>query len=54
MAAVAATFSYLAEKRRLASIETLLRLSRLPRREPKTFEGFDFSRIQGVFDSFYF
>lgn len=40
-------FSYLAEKRRLASIETLLRLSRLPRREPKTFEGFDFSRIQG-------
>ena len=47
MATVAATFSYLAEKRRLASIETLLRLSRLPRREPKTFEGFDFSRIQG-------
>lgn len=47
MAAVAATFSYLAEKRRLVSIETLLRLSRLPRREPKTFEGFDFSRIQG-------
>ena len=47
MAAVAATFSYLAEKRRLASIETLLRLSRLPRREPKTFEGFDFSGIQG-------
>ena len=47
MAAVAATFSYLAEKRRLAPIETLLRLSRLPRREPKTFEGFDFSRIQG-------
>lgn len=42
MAAVAATFSYLAEKRRLASIETLLR----PGREPKTFGGFDFSRIQ--------
>ena len=46
MAAVAATFSYLAEKRRLASIETLLRLGRLPGREPKTFDGFDFSRIQ--------
>lgn len=46
-AAVAATFSYLAERRRLASIETLLRLSRLPGREPKTFEGFDFLRIQG-------
>ena len=47
LAAIAAAFGYLAEKRRLASIETLLRLSRLPRREPKTFEGFDFSRIQG-------
>ena len=45
MAAVAATFSYLAEKRRLASIETLLRLSRLPRREPKTFDGYDWSAV---------
>ncbi|WP_235927396.1 ATP-binding protein [Parafannyhessea umbonata] len=45
--ALAVTFDYLAEKRRRASIETLLRLSRLPRREPKTFDGFDFSRIQG-------
>ena len=35
MAAVAATFSYLAEKRRLASIETLLRLSRLQQTSPK-------------------
>ena len=45
--ALAVTFDYLAEKRRQASIETLLRLSRLPKREPKTFDGFDFSRIQG-------
>ncbi|MCH3948400.1 MAG: hypothetical protein LKE43_06350 [Olsenella sp.] len=45
--AVGRTFSYLAEKRRQASIETLLRLSRLPRREPKTFDSFDFARIQG-------
>jgi DNA replication protein DnaC len=45
--ALAVTFDYLAEKRRQASIETLLRLSRLPRREPKTFDGFDFPRIQG-------
>ena len=45
--AIACTLTYLAEKRRAASIETLLRLSRLPRREPKTFEGFDFSRIRG-------
>lgn len=39
MAAVAATFSYLAEKRRLASIETLLRLSRLPRRAAQDLRG---------------
>lgn len=45
--AIGRTFSYLAEKRRRSSIETLLRLSRLPRREPKTFDNFDFSRIQG-------
>lgn len=45
--ALATTFACLAEKRRLASIETLLRLSRLPRREPKTFEGSDFGRIRG-------
>ena len=47
LGALAVTFDYLAEKRRLASTGTLLRLSRLPRREPKTFDGFDFSRIQG-------
>ena len=45
--ALAATLEYLAEKRRLASIETLLRLSRLPRKEPKTFDNFDFGRIRG-------
>jgi len=45
--ALATTLSYLGEKKRLASIETLLRPSRLPRREPKTFDDFDFSRIQG-------
>ena len=47
VAALATAFSYLAGKRRQASIETLLRLSRLPRREPKTFGGFDFSRTRG-------
>ncbi len=47
MAAVPVTFCYFAEKRRRASIEVLLSLGRLPRHEPKTFEGFDFSRIQG-------
>ena len=47
LSALAVTLDHLAEKRRLASIETLLRLSRLPRKEPKTFDNFDFSRIQG-------
>lgn len=47
VAALATAFSYLAGKRRQASIETLPGPGRLPRREPKTFEGFDFSRIQG-------
>lgn len=47
LGALAVTFGCLAEKRRRAPTGTLLRLSRLPRREPKTFDGFDFSRIQG-------
>lgn len=47
LSALLATLAYLAEKRRQASIETLLRLSRLPRKEPKTFGNFDFGRIQG-------
>ena len=47
LSALSVTFEYLAEKRRQATVETLLRLSRLPRREPKTFANFDFSRIRG-------
>ncbi|HBT96086.1 MAG TPA: AAA family ATPase, partial [Coriobacteriia bacterium] len=45
--AVASVFAYLARKSHETTIATMLRLSRLPRKEPKTFEGFDFSRIQG-------
>lgn len=45
--APAATFDYLAERRGRASTGTLPGLSRLPRRESKTFDGFDFSRMQG-------
>ncbi len=47
VAAVRAVFEYLAERKRQKTVDTLLRLSRLPSREPKTFGGFDFSRIQG-------
>lgn len=47
LAAVAEVLSYLADRRHEATIETLLRLSRLPQRAPKTFDNFDFGRIQG-------
>lgn len=40
-------FSYLEQKSRENLINTCLRLSRLPQKEPKTFDGFDFSRIHG-------
>lgn len=45
--AIAGIFEYLKEKKEQTAITTLLRLSRLPLTEPKTFENFDFSRIHG-------
>lgn len=47
LAAVRKVFEHLAERRHEATIEMLLRLSRLPQKSPKAFDGFDFSRIQG-------
>ena len=47
LGALAVTFDCLAERRGRASTGTLPGLSRLPRREPKTFDGFDFSRTRG-------
>ena len=44
---VAKVFFYLEERKTQAIIDTCLKLSRLPGKEPKTFEGFDFSRIHG-------
>ena len=46
-AAIEQIFAYLAEKREETVISTLLKLSRLPQKAPKTFEGFDFERIRG-------
>ena len=40
-------FAALEEKKQQTTIDTLLRLSRLPVKAPKTFDNFDFSRIQG-------
>jgi DNA replication protein DnaC len=47
LAALEAVFTYLADKHHDQVIETLLKLSRLPQKAPKTFEGFDFDRIRG-------
>ena len=45
--AVASLFHHLEEKKHQTVIETLLRLSRLPIKAPKTFENYDFDRIHG-------
>lgn len=45
--AVSGVFNYLRDKKNAQIITTLLRMSRLPLKEPKTFEGFDFSLLHG-------
>lgn len=45
--AVSEVFDYLSNKKHETVIDTLLRLSRLPTKEPKTFEDYDFSRLHG-------
>lgn len=45
--AVAGIFEYLEKKKSQTVIDTLLRLSRLPLKVPKTFENYNFDRIQG-------
>lgn len=45
--AVAETLSYLAEKKRERAIQMHLNMSHIPQKSPKTFDGFDFGRIQG-------
>ncbi len=47
ISAVSAVFAHLKDKKRDQIIATQLRLSRLPLREPKTFENFDFSVLHG-------
>ena len=41
--AVQTVFSYISEKKQQTTVQTLLKLSRLPKKAPKTFENFDFS-----------
>ena len=45
--AVAEMLMYLQQKKKENIVSTLLRLSRLPLKEPKTFEGFDFGQLNG-------
>lgn len=45
--AVAALLGHLQDKKREQVISTLLRMSRLPLREPKTFANFDFGMLHG-------
>ena len=40
-------FRYLAEKKIQTTIETLIRMSRLPMKDPKTFDNFDFDIVKG-------
>lgn len=47
LAAVGEVFAYLAKRHHESAIATLLRLSRLPQKAPKTFGNFDFARMQG-------
>ena len=44
--AVQTVFSYISEKKQQATVQTLLKLSRLPKKAPKTFETFDFSLLK--------
>lgn len=45
--AVAEILTYLQQKKKENIVSTLLRMSRLPLKEPKTFEGFDFGQLHG-------
>jgi DNA replication protein DnaC len=45
--AVYKVLSHLSEQKNEAIVQTLLKMSRLPLKEPKTFENFDYSRLHG-------
>lgn len=45
--AVEDVFSYLCNRKEESIVNTLLKMSRLPLKEPKTFESFDFDQVHG-------
>ena len=44
---VRSVFCYLKEKKQQTTVLTLLKMSRLPTKEPRTFENFDFTLLKG-------
>ena len=44
---IESTMKYLSEKKTESVVNTLLKMSRLPLKNPKTFDSFDFTRIHG-------
>ena len=44
---VRSVFCYLKEKKQQTTVQTLLKMSRLPTKELKTFDNFDFSLLKG-------
>ena len=47
LSTISALFEYLRDKKEQTTIQTILRMSRLPQKVPKTFENFDFSLLHG-------
>lgn len=47
ISAIDRTFSFLAQRKEQMTIDMMLRLSRLPRRNPKTFDNFRFDDVRG-------
>ena len=45
--AICEVFEYLEQKKYDSMVHTMLKLSKLPMNEPKTFEKFDLSRLHG-------
>ena len=45
--AISIIFHFLGEKKKQATIDMYMKTSRLPRKEPKTFDNFDFYVIKG-------
>lgn len=48
ISAIDKTFAFLARRKEQMTVDMMLRLSRLPRKNPKTFDNFRFDDVRGV------